>query len=316
MVRKPFMKHNSCIIVTGATGFIGSHIVECALEKGYRVVVLYRKSSRFDRLEGMRDQLDLVEMTDYTDLINNDELKALAPFAWIETAWKGAAGGDRNASYQIEYNVPRLINGVSAAAAIGCSTWIGLGSQAEYGNQNRILDEKSPNHPTTLYGKAKLSACWAGLGMADALGLRGVWLRIFSTYGPRDNEHWFIPYLIDKFHKGESPELTACEQQWDFLYVKDAASAVLACVEQARAKGVYNLGSGQPRRLKDMVRLVSTLCEGSVEPRFGAKRYRRDQVMHLEADIRRLCSDTQWQPTFKLEDGLRETIRAYRGQEI
>ena len=303
-----------CIIITGATGFIGSHTTKLLIKRGYHVVVLTRESSNFERLSDIVNQFDLLLMTSRNRHLVK-KLSTYSPVAWIECAWHGVSGKERNAMFQVSDNVPRIINSVRLASQIGCKTWVGLGSQAEYGNINCICDEKIATSPTTLYGMAKLSACWATLGMCESLGIRSVWLRVFSTYGPDDHDYWLIPTLIRDFLNNRRPRLTLCEQMWDYLYVVDAARAILSCIESISARGIYNLGSGKVLLLRDLVEKVQKLCDVSQQADFGAINYRDDQVMHLEANIDKLKNDTGWTPSVSFDEGLKLVVDSYLGKK-
>lgn len=223
---------------------------------------------------------------------------------------EGRGGRDHNQDYQITENLALTLASVELAAAAGCRQWIGLGSQAEYGNLNVRISEEMKPCPTTLYGRSKLAAGIASLALCEARGLTGAWLRVFSTYGPGDAAFWFLPYLISEFTGGRAPQLTRCEQFWDYLYVDDAACAVSAAVNHGLA-GVYNLGSGIAKPLKDYVEAVREALGSSLQPNYGAIGYRPDQVMHLEADISRLTEATGWKPAVSFQEGIALTVDSF-----
>lgn len=294
------------VIMTGATGFIGSAILAELLARGDRVTLLQRPGSSGARLAGIHG----FESHTYTELLNDEtvlKLKNGSPDIFIHCAWRGVGGQDRNHAFQITDNIPLTLATVELASASGCRQWIGMGSQAEYGNQNRRLDEEAPLRPTTLYGKAKLAAGVAALALCEARNIAGSWLRIFSTYGPEDAPHWFLPYVIQEFLAGRAPKLTKCEQLWDYLYVADGARAVCA-VANGSTGGVFNLGAGCSVPLKEYVEAIRSELDSSLDPVYGAVPYRPDQVMHLEADITRLTTASGWRPEIDFVDGIRKTI--------
>jgi len=110
-----------------------------------------------------------------------------------------------------------------------------------------------------------------------------IWLRLFSSYGPRDNTSWFIPYLICELLQHKSPKLTKGEQYWDYAYVTDMANAMLSLAENANAVGVFNVGFGPS-----------------------------NQIMHMQANISKLYQQTGWQPKVSLEDGIAQTVEWFR----
>jgi len=294
------------VVITGATGFIGAAVLAELLANGTHVTVLLRPDSDRTRLVAMKGFKTLT----YSTLLSKETIHALReqqPDIFIHCAWSGVGGHQRNEALQILDNIPLTLDAVELAATVGCRQWIGLGSQAEYGNQNRRMNEDCPLQPTTLYGKAKLAAGVAALALCDARKMAGVWLRVFSTYGPGDAPSWFIPYVIQEFLGGRTPKLTKCEQLWDYLYVTDAARAVIATAT-GLTSGAFNLGSGASRPLKDYIEAIRSELGSSLEPAYGAVLYRPDQVMHLEADISKLHLETGWLPRTSLLDGIRKTV--------
>lgn len=298
------------VVITGATGFIGASISREFLGAGYSVVVLTRKDSNLSRLNDLRSQILFI---DYSTLepARFDFSRITGADIFVHCAWKGVAGNERNEAYQITSNIPATLQSVEVAAALGCRHWIGLGSQAEYGNLNCKIGEDRANSPTSLYGKAKLAAGSSALALCAALQLTGTWMRVFSTYGPEDGPNWFIPYVIQEFLAHRAPKLTQCEQLWDYLYVQDAAKAVLAAAEEGIA-GIFNLGSGTAVPLKTYIETIRQILATPVIPKYGALSYRPDQVMHLEADISKFTAVSKWRPAVGVFDGLTQTIKFER----
>ena len=294
------------VVITGATGFIGSSLCKLFLSKGHSVTILSRNNSNYSRIDKIKNIDNFV----YGSLLEKKTIDFLIikkPDIFIHCAWMGVGGADRNEVYQIRNNLLLTMDSVELAYKTNCKHWIGLGSQAEYGNQNKILAEDAITIPTTLYGKAKLSSGITALGMCDAYKIKGTWARVFSTYGPGDSSKWFIPYIVGEFKENRTPQLTKCEQIWDYLYVEDAANAIYAIAKES-CQGVYNLGSGDGLKLKYVVELIKTELKSQLTPNYGAIDYRDDQVMHLQANISKLQKNAKWQPKISIEEGIKNVI--------
>jgi UDP-glucose 4-epimerase len=295
-------------MVTGATGFLGSYLTQLLVRNGETVAIVHRPHSDLTRIQGILSQVtkirgDLMELSDI-----EDEILGFVPDTIFHLAWYGVGNRHHNDEDQIDKNLYSTLDLMRLAIRSGCPTWIGLGSQAEYGPQNRILDEDAPTEPTTMYGAVKLCTYLLCKQMAIANLMRFVWIRVFSAYGPKDNADWMIPYLIRMLLRGEKPQLTPGEQKWDYLYAEDAAEAIYSVATTQKAEGVFNLGSGQVHTLRRIVEQIRDIIDPSLPLGFGEVPYRSDQVMHLQADVSKLQRVTGWSPQVSLEEGLRKTV--------
>jgi UDP-glucose 4-epimerase len=295
------------ILVTGASGFVGSHLVRKLLAHIHSVVALLRDPSKAYRLSDCIDKIQIVRGS----LEETDELEAVLKSAGVDAAyhlaWEGVTAGSRNDISQITGNVLGSLSLWNLLHQTGCGTFISTGSQAEYGISQSALSEKSPTFPVTAYGSAKLALGVLLRQLCATANMRFVWLRIFSLYGPSDDPRHMVPALIDALMKGRKPSLTAGEQRWDFLYVLDAVEALYACLQNPVC-GVFNLGSGTTCVLREFIAKVRDHIDPSLQLGFGEMAYRPDQVMHLEADISALCEVTGWEPEIGLDEGIRRTI--------
>ena len=294
-------------LITGASGFIGAATVAAALRAGHAVAVLARNPRQTGRLAPFADDITWIS-ADLTTLQQDTvqrEIAAFRPDVVIHAGWDGVAGADRNASWQVERNVPAALTLTLLAAQSGASHVIGLGSQAEYGPCSGRITEDQPLRPTTLYGAAKVAAATVTETAAALHGVKHTWLRVFSTYGPGADPAWVLPAVADAMARGQAPLLTRCQQRWEFLHVRDAAAAIIATAD-AGATGTYNLGSGNASPLRQVISALRDRIAPHIEPNFGALPYRPDQVMFLEADITRLRKATGWSPAVSLADGLDE----------
>lgn len=199
------------IFITGATGFLGSYIVADLLTQGHDVTVLLRSGADTWRLADTLARVTVLEGSlDDTQALR-PALAAWKPDAFAHLAWRGVANTERNSPVQAR-NVPDAVNLAALAVDVGARAFVGAGSQAEYGPYNRAIVEQDIPSPTTLYGRAKLAAGAMAGHLCAERSLRFAWLRIFSTYGPKDAPHWLIPNMIRTLHEGRRIALTGCEQ--------------------------------------------------------------------------------------------------------
>ena len=302
------------VLVTGGAGLVGARVVHRLVEQGREVALLLRETSDPRRLAGVLD-LCTVLRGDLSRLeVLRAPLKHFSPEGTLHLAWEGVKGADRNHPMQLS-NVSTSIDLFRLTGEIGCARFVGLGSQAEYGLLSGRIDERAPTRPTTTYGAAKLATGCVLERAAASAGRPFAWLRLFSSYGPDDDPIWLIPYMIRSLLAGERPRLTRAEQVWDYIHVDDVADAIVAALD-AGAHGVFNLGSGQARPLREIIELLRDAIDPRLPLGFGEIEYRVDQVMHLACEIEALCAATGWAPRISLEQGLADVIAWHRGAAL
>ncbi len=295
-------------IITGGTGALGTALINELVNNNIKVLVLCRKnSSREDNIIShylvTKDFCNLDELADYE--VNNKY------DVFYHLGWDGTSGISRDDFYLQNENVKFSLDAVALAKRAGCSLFIGVGSQAEYGRVSNILKSNTPTFPVSGYGIGKLSAYYMTYFYAKKLELRHIWVRVLSVFGINDNPNSMIISLVGMLVNNKKPEMTKCEQVWDYLYSKDAGRAFRLIGEKGVSGKVYVLGSGKSRILKEYVESVRDVLfyEGlcpKTEICFGKKPYYSDQSMYLMADISDLKYDTGWEPRFSFEEGIRD----------
>jgi UDP-glucose 4-epimerase len=301
------------LFITGASGFVGAATLAAALKQGHVVAAPVRPGASSHRLapfEGRyrRFSLDLRDTEGVAVA-----MKEFRPDAVLHLAWWGVANAARFDRRQITDNIEIACALTEAAAASGARAFLGVGSQGEYGADSS-MDEGALPRPTSLYGASKVSALFLTRQLAEQAGLRHVWLRLFSVYGPDDNDVWLIPMLITEMLVGRRPRTTLGTQSWDWLHVEDVARAILSVADTPTAEGVFNLGSGRAVPVRSVVERIRDLAAPEMELVFGEIPFRPDQVMHLQANISRLTAATGWTPSIPIEEGVATTLVWYRAR--
>lgn len=302
------------LLLTGAAGFVGAETLRLALAEGHQVVAPIRPGNAAPRLAPFAGRFSRIDL----DLRDFDGIRAALqthrPEAVLHLAWSGVANVARFERRQITDNVETACALVEAAAAAGANAFIGLGSQGEYGAGSAMTEDTLPA-PTSLYGAAKVAALFLTRQLAAQAGLRHAWLRLFSTYGPGDNDGWLIPMLITEMLAGRRPCTTLGTQCWDWLYVEDVARGILAAATTPAAAGVFNLGSGRAVPVRAVIERIRDLAAPGMDLVFGEIPFREDQVMHMRADVTRLRATTGWAPRVTMEQGLEATVAWYRKRQ-
>jgi nucleoside-diphosphate-sugar epimerase len=301
------------LFITGASGFVGAATLDAALQAGHEVAAPVRPGSLAKRLapfEGRYRRLSL-DLRDEAGAAG--AMAEFRPDAILHLAWWGVANSARFDRRQMTDNIEAACGLTEAAAAAGARAFIGVGSQGEYGASAQMSEDALPR-PTSLYGAAKVAAFFLTRRLAEQAGLRHAWLRLFSVYGPGDNDGWLIPMLITEMLAGRRPRTTLGTQSWDWLHVDDVARAILAVAVTPTAEGLFNLGSGRAIPVRSAIERIRDLAAPEMELKFGEIPFRPDQVMHMQADISRLTAATDWTPQIGIEEGLASTVAWYRGR--
>lgn len=294
-------------IITGATGTVGTALIEELTRHQVEIMVLCRKNSRRLHQIPVHPNVRVV----YCPL---DELASLANSTgetydvFFHMGWEGTIGPERDDMYLQNRNVRYALDAVEAAKRFGCTRFIGVGSQAEYGHVEGILKPDTPVHPEMGYGIGKLTAGLMTRQHAHQLGMEHVWVRLLSIYGPNDGPQSLIMSTIRKIQAGEVPQLTKGEQWWDYLFSGDAAKALMLLGEKGRDGKTYILGSGKVRQLKEYVMDIRDVICPDARLDFGAIPYYDHQVMYLQADISEMIKDTGWRPETEFRDGIRQIL--------
>lgn len=288
--------HN--VVVTGAAGIIGAVLTKNLSSCGYRVFAVVRpKSVHNSRIENLPNvqhvYCDLNNAMDLLDKIN-ESCDAL-----IHLAWSPARNDFKSQKASFDCALAVL----EAASGLGCKRFIGIGSQAEYGPCNEIISECVAPNPVTFYGAFKASAALATKIIAQNLGMEWIWGRIFSVYGKYEPPTSLISYVIRSLRQSKSPELTSCEQYWDYLYDRDAANAIRAILEKGKCGEIYNIANGEQRRLMDYVEVIHKYLKPDIPIK-----YSNDIGVGILPDVRKIQSHTLWKAETNFKTGIMRLI--------
>lgn len=295
------------VVISGPTGAIGMALLNYCINQKEEVLLLCHKGSERQKQIPSHPLIKVV----YADLEEYQNLDNLTENEWdifYHFAWKGTIGSARNEVNIQLNNIKYTLEAVSLAKRLGCKTFIGAGSQAEYGRIEEKLSGDTPVFPENAYGMAKLAAGQMSRLLCEQLEMRHIWIRVLSIYGPYDGKQSMVMSTIKQLLEKETPIFTKGEQQWDYLYSKDAARALYLLGKFGKDKKVYCLGSGKTKSLKEYIFQIRNAINPELNVRMGEIPYSEKQVMYLCADIKELQNDVGFAPEISFEKGIKETI--------
>ena len=300
------------VLLTGITGFIGSHVARQLVETDCEVYGLVRERSSHWRIEDIQSSLKLVQ----ADLSDTETLKALIislkPDVCLHLAWFAEPGVYVNSMQNLDMLTASL-RLATLAAQSECKYFMGVGTCFEYDLSYGYLTESTPVRPQSVYAGCKLAFKLVLDQIARTTGLETAWVRLFYQYGAYEDKRRVVPAVITSLLSNQKQRLTRGEQIRDYLHVEDVASAITA-IFRKRVTGEVNIGSGIPITIRDLTMKIGALLGRTELLEYGAIPYNPDDPMFVCANNRRLAMETGWKPRFELEEGLLRTIHWWQKQ--
>ncbi len=307
---------NERILVTGADGFIGSHLTETLLQMNCKVKALsfynslndwgwlevFPKNNKLEVVCGdVRDPHFCKEMTKDVDVIFHLAALIAIPYSYIAPD-----------SY-VDTNIKGTLNICQAAKENGCKRVIHTSTSEVYGTAKYVpIDEKHPLQPQSPYSASKIGADQMAMSFYLSFGLPVSIARPFNTYGPRQSARAVIPTIITQIASGKKRiELGDLSPTRDFNYVSDTCQGFIGIAKTEKAIGeVVNIGSGKEISIGDILNLIKEIMESDVEFISDENRIRpkNSEVFRLCCDNRKIHGLTGFKPVVSIRTGLEKTI--------
>ena len=305
------------VLVTGATGFIGSHVVEELLALGADVHALTSTVSSVypQRLLGVRDRVTLHEGS----LSDRSAMDAVADAARPRVVLHLGAYTHVGKSWQrvdecVQVNVQGTVNLLQALAPHGYDTFVYTGTSEIYGDVAVPFTEDGPVNPISPYSVSKYAGERYCRMFHQGKGWPIVMVRPFNAYGPGQSPDRVIPEIIVRGLRRQPLLMTQGRQTREFNYVKDLARGFVAAALRGTPGRLYNLGCGQEVSMADLAGTVLRLMGDPIEAQLGALPDRPTEIWRMHADATRAREELGWVPEVDLEEGLRRTIDWYTGE--
>ena len=308
------------ILVTGAEGFIGSHLVERLVEKGYEVkaFILYNSNNSIGWLEecseNTRNKIEIL-FGDVRD-INGISLAIKDCDFVIHLAALISIPYSYNSPHSyVETNVKGTLNVLQAANNYKIKKIIHTSTSEVYGSAIHVpISETHPLQPQSPYSASKIAADQLALSFYNSFDTPVTILRPFNTYGPRQSTRAIIPNIITQILNGKKEiDLGLLTPTRDFNYIDDTVSGFIKCLEAKETEGkVINIGSNFEISIKDLTLMISNIINISIKINRDEARIRpeKSEVDRLRADNSFALNIIDWSPKYSGVQGLKKGLSA------
>lgn len=292
-------------LVTGAGGFVGANLTRRLLEQGALVNVFVRPGGSRRRLHGLDVECVEVDLRDAGALAS--AVARVRPEAVFHLAAHGAYSWQTDRDGIFASNLGGTLNLLDACR--DCELLVNTGSSSEYGHVDHAPREDEAPRPNSDYAVAKTAATLYTSHVARLSGSRFVTLRLYSAYGPWEDERRLVPTLVEHALRGTLPSLAGRHVARDFVFVDDVVDAYLAVgtAEAVEPGAIFNVGSGVQTSLGELVEVARALFGVAEEPTWGSMPNRAWDTTVWRSDPALAAQTLGWRATTTLEDGLRAT---------
>lgn len=274
------------ILITGITGFVGSHLAENLVKNNFKVFGLKRSNSNIWRCEEFKEKIIWVNIDDKENC--QKILFEVGIDVLVHCAWIGVESNERNLWDLQSKNLSFLFELLQISKKAHVKKILILGSQSEYGQfEGKISENHIPN-PTNAYAAIKLACLELAKNFANINEINWVWIRAFSLFGEKEGDNWLIPSTLNSIKNNSKLMLTLGEQKYAYLYVKDLTEIIFRMIEKNIDSGIYNVSSKNPLSIRTIVTLIKNKVDPFFKLKFGTLEYRENQSMHIEGDIKKL----------------------------
>lgn len=301
------MKH---ILLTGATGFLGSHLLESLLRQGVKVTIVKRSASNTWRIDQLIDQVSIYDydLEEIESVFKDSNIDTIIHLATCYRKYESTSDIAEMTKANIALPSELLVQGVK----YGVRNFINTGTYFEYDCSIQPISESANLKPFNYYAATKTA--FESILKSYSEALKITTLRLFSPYGAKDNNK-LIPMLIKKGISGEEINLSEGFQKIDPIHVDDVVSAYIRCIEldgNDTGYEVFNIGSGKSYSIRDIVSVIEDTIGRCLNVKWGEKSINDYECVY--ANIDKAKRYLGWIPQCDINQGIKKTVVYYRGE--
>ncbi len=302
------------VAVTGATGFIGMHLLRRLHAAGAEPVVVVEPDKHLDRLDSLPFPVERVLVGDLSKLGDAIQ-RAEAPYVVHLSAFVSTERSIEALEQSVQRNLLPTISLLAAASASRASRVILMGSCEEYSHNATPFDMALATDPSSPYGASKAAATAYASMFTNSFELPTVVLRPSVVYGPGQSPRMLISQVMKALAENRTIDVTEGKQTRDFVYVEDVADAIVVSLTVPRIDGrAWNIGSGEVVIVRDCLERIERITGRSGLIEFGKRPYIQREIFHYELKVKETYAAFNWRPSVMLDEGLIRTWESIRNR--
>ena len=306
-------KISTPILITGAKGFIGSNLLRKLVHEGYKTNIILKSKNKSWRIKDILKKTNIIveDLNNFKSI--NKIINNLKPKTIFHLATYGAYEHQNEIEKIRKVNLDVTINLLKTCSKQGFKTFINTGSNSEYGFKKKPMKETDLLEPNSYYAIFKAAATLFCQYESISKKLPIITVRPFHVYGPYEENTRLIPILISKLLNNQCPPLVAPNIVRDMIYIDDVVDFYLMIAsKQATNGGIFNIGSGYQRTIKEVYFSISDIINSNLKPKWNSMNSRSWDQTLWKADMSIVKKRFKWKPKNNLKQGLAKTINWHR----
>lgn len=300
------------VLVTGAAGFIGSHLLEDLLKKNYKVIALLHSASNNKRMEPFRPAVKIY-YSDKNELGSIFKENRIDCIIHLATKYLKNHNNLNEVEEMIDTNVrfPSLLCQLAVQTKV--KYFLNTGTFFEYKLKKSPLKETDQKQAYNLYAASKLAFLEILKYYTEKYNLKAIDFKLFAPFGEKDNEK-LMDFLMKSLISGTKIKFSKGEQRWNFTYVKDITRAYLCALKQFPKLSrfeTFNIGYSETYSIKKIIRKIEKISRKKFQIVWGAKPYPLNEIFYVNCNNAQLRKKLKWQPQYNLDLGLQATYNYY-----